>query len=221
MAVTKDTVYIKSEQNVEVKKREVRLGDILSLECTNEKIAARIKTILLLKIPDTGKHRYVVSILKIIECIHREYPNLDIQNLGVPDIIVTYEEQKVTNPIGHFLKIVGVVAVTFIGAGFSIMAFNNDVDVSRLCAQIYEFFMGKPKEGFSVLELTYCVGLIVGILAFFNHFGGKKFTVDPTPMEVEMRLYENDIQTTLIENYSRKEQEMDVGKTSHSRSHRT
>ena len=59
--------------------------------------------------------------------------------------------------------------------------------------------MGKPKEGFSVLELTYCVGLIVGILAFFNHFGGKKFTVDPTPMEVEMRLYENDIQTTLIE----------------------
>ena len=96
----------------------MRLGDILSLECTNEKIAARIKTILLLKIPDTGKHRYVVSILKIIECIHREYPNLDIQNLGVPDIIVTYEEQKVTNPIGHFLKIVGVVAVTFIGAGF-------------------------------------------------------------------------------------------------------
>jgi len=127
----------------------------------------------------------------------------------------------VTNPIGHFLKIVGVVAVTFIGAGFSIMAFNNDVDVSRLFAQIYEFFMGKPKEGFSVLELTYCVGLIVGILVFFNHFGGKKFTVDPTPMEVEMRLYENDIQTTLIENYSRKEQEMDVGKTSHSRSHRT
>ena len=77
------------------------------------------------------------------------------------------------------------------------------------------------RSGFSVLELTYCVGLIVGILAFFNHFGGKKFTVDPTPMEVEMRLYENDIQTTLIENYSRKEQEMDVGKTSHSRSHRT
>ena len=75
MAVTKDTVYIKSEQNVEVKKREVRLGDILSLECANEKIAARIKTILLLKIPDTGKHRYVVSteniqiwIFKIWEC---------------------------------------------------------------------------------------------------------------------------------------------------------
>ncbi len=29
-------------------------------------------------------------------------------------------------------------------------------------------------------------------------------------MEVEMRLYENDIQTTLIEDYSRKEKELDV-----------
>lgn len=221
MAVTKDTVYIKSEQSVEVKKREVTLGDIFSLECSNSNIAARIKTIPLLKIPDGGKHRYVVSILKIIECIHREYPNLEIQNLGVPDVIITYEEQKVKHPLFHVLKILGVVAVTFVGAAFSIMAFNNDVDVSRLFAQIYEFFMGQPKNGFSVLELTYCVGLIFGILVFFNHFGGKKFTVDPTPMEVEMRLYENDIQTTLIENYSRKEQELDVGKTDSSRSRRT
>lgn len=220
MAVTKDTVYIKSEQNVEVKKREVTLGDILSLECSNSNIASRIKTIRLLKIPDEGKHRYVVSILKIIECIHREYPNLDIQNLGVLDVIITYEAQKVKHPFFHILKILGVVTVTFVGAAFSIMAFNNDVDVSKLFAQIYEFFMGKPKNGFSVLELTYCAGLILGILIFFNHFGGKKFTVDPTPMEVEMRLYENDIQTTLIENYSRKEQELDVGKTDHSGNHR-
>ena len=221
MAVTKDTIYIKSEQSVEVKKREVTLGDVFSLECSNPNVASRIKTIQLLKIPDGGKHRYVVSILKIIECIHREYPNLEIQNLGVPDVIITYEEQRVKRPLLHVLKILGVVAVTFVGAAFSIMAFNNDVDVSRLFSQIYEFFMGQPKKGFSVLELTYCFGLILGILMFFNHFGGKKFTVDPTPLEVEMRLYENDIQTTLIENYSRKEQELDVGKTDSSRSRRT
>lgn len=90
----------------------------------------------------------------------------------------------------------------------------GDLSLETVCQKAKEF-------GYDGVELTYCVGLIVGILAFFNHFGGKKFTVDPTPMEVEMRLYENDIQTTLIENYSRKEQEMDVGKTSHSRSHRT
>ena len=72
-----------------------------------------------------------------------------------------------------------------------------------------------------MLEFMYSIGMIVGILIFFNHFGGKKFSVDPTPMEVEMRLYENDIQTTLIENYSRKGQEIDVGKTVSAGTHRT
>ena len=41
---------------------------------------------------------------------------------------------------------------------------------------------------------------------FFNHFGKKRFTADPTPMEIQMRIYENDIQTTLVENASRKKE---------------
>ena len=54
------------------------------------------------------------------------------------------------------------------------------------------------------MEIAYSAGLMIGILIFFNHFGKRRFTVDPTPMEVQMRVYENDIQTTLIENAARK-----------------
>ena len=72
---------------------------------------------------------------------------------------------------------------------------------------------GKTHEGFSVLEAAYSVGLTVGIIVFFNHFGKKKFTVDPSPIEIEMQLYENDIQTTIIAERSRKGQELDVGQT--------
>ncbi len=100
------------------------------------------------------------------------------------------------------------------------MAFNNDVDTSKLFSQIYELLTGQKSDGFTILELTYSIGLVIGILTFFNHFGKKKFTVDPTPMEIEMRLYENDIQTTLIETYSRKEKELDVG-TGSNGGHRT
>ena len=77
------------------------------------------------------------------------------------------------------------------------------------------------RRGFTLLEVTYSIGIIIGILVFFNHFGRKRFSVDPTPMEVEMRLYENDIQTTLVENYSRKGQEVDVGTTNVVNNHRT
>lgn len=213
MAVAKETIYIKADQSVEVTKRDVILGDIAKFECANPDVIPKIKALKILKIPDKGKRRYVVSILKIIECIHEKYPGIDIENMGAPDIIIAYEDQKTPSNFVHGLKVAAVVGISFIGSAFSIMAFNNDVDTSKLFGQIYSLLMGTSSNGFTVLELTYCVGLIIGILVFFNHFGGKKFSADPTPMEVEMRLYENDIQTTLIETYSRKEKELDVGKT--------
>lgn len=211
--MTNGTLYIKADQCVEVKNRDITLGDLVTMEYGEQSVVSKLKTLRLLKVPDQGKHRYVVSVLKIIECIHKEYPNLEVQNLGAPDVIVTYENQQKNNRILQWCKVFLVTVLSFVGAAFAIMTFNNDSGTPQLFDQIYELFMGKQKDGFSVLELTYCIGLAVGILVFFNHFGKKRFSVDPTPIEVEMRLYENDIQTTVITNYSRKGQELDVGKT--------
>ena len=91
----------------------------------------------------------------------------------------------------------------------------------KIFDQIYELFTGSPKTGFSILELSYSIGLVAGILIFFNHFGKRRFSVDPTPIEVEMRLYENDIQTTLIADYARKGQDLDVGKSDTNGNNRT
>ncbi len=221
MAIGNLTVYIKGDQSVEVQNREVTLGDVVSMECTNTHIVSKLKTITLLKVHDSKKHRYVVSILKIIEKIHEEYPSLDIQNMGAKDIIITYEPQKKQNKLLHWMKVCVVLVITFLGAAFSIMAFNNDVDTPKLMSQIYEQIMGEPKAGVTIMELMYSIGVVLGILIFFNHFGKKRFSVDPTPMEVEMRVYENDIQTTVIDTYARKGQELDVGKRSVSGSNRS
>lgn len=211
-----ETIYIKGEQNVEVQHPDVTLGDIVQFECSNPEVLPKLRTLKIMKFQEEKGHRCVISILKVMECIHKQYPAYDLQNVGEADIIVTYEKQKKENVVLHWLKVLSVVAITFAGAAFSIMTFNNDVNTTTLFGQIYELVMGSPTDGFTVLEFMYCVGLIVGILIFFNHFGGNKFDVDPTPLEVEMRLYENDIQTTLIENYSRKGQELDVGQTASS-----
>ena len=216
-----ETVYIKADRDAEVTKPEVTLGDVLKIECANPDIVPKLNTLKLLKFHHTDKkhqNRTAVSILKVIQCIHEQYPNIDVQNMGETDFIVTYE--KTAGGAVHYMKAAAVTAISFIGAAFSIMAFNNDVDTTKMFSQIYELLTGHESNGFTILELTYCIGLVIGILTFFNHFGKKKFTVDPTPMEVEMRLYENDIQSTLIETYSRKEKELDVGANS-TGSHRT
>ena len=221
MASENKILYIKGDRDVEVTKPDVTLGDLLSMECTDKLMLAKIKTLKIIRFKKSGRQRCVVSVLKIIACIHEKFPEADVQNLGESDIIVTYEDQKTPALAWHIIKTVFVAAVTFFGAAFSIMAFNNDVDVTKLFGQIYEFVTGQEAGGFTVLEIAYSMGVTAGILIFFNHFGKKRFTVDPTPMEIQMRLYENDIQTTLIENSERRGEEIDVGTTDTSGSNRT
>ena len=220
MASENKILYIKGDRDVEVTKPDVTLGDLLSMECTDKLMLAKIKTLKIIRFKKSGRQRCVVSVLKIIACIHEKFPEADVQTLGESDIIVTYEDQKTPALAWHIIKTVFVAAVTFFGAAFSIMAFNNDVDVTKLFGQIYEFVTGQEAGGFTVLEIAYSMGVTAGILIFFNHFGKKRFTVDPTPMEIQMRLYENDIQTTLIENSERRGEEIDVGTTDTSGSNR-
>ena len=83
------------------------------------------------------------------------------------------------------------------------MAFNNDIGVTTLFSQLYETFTGKKSNGFTILELSYSIGVGLGILIFFHHFAKKKGGTDPTPLEVEMRTYEDEIDTTIIESGNR------------------
>ena len=211
MASETVTLYIKGDRNVEVTKPDVYLKDIVMMECPDKNLLPKLQTIKVLKMQDKKEQRYVVSVLKIIACIHEKYPQVEVQNLGETDIIITYEKQQTPFYVWHICKVVVVAAIIFFGSAFSIMAFNNDVGGTELFGQIYELVMGKKSDGFTVLEITYSIGLTLGILIFFNHFGKKRFTVDPTPMEVQMRLYENDIQTTLVENAARRKEELEAG----------
>ena len=216
MEERKRIVYVKADRNTEVTNPVVTVGDVLKIECMDKKMLDRINGIILWDFQERAdektKDRVAISILKVIACIHEIYPEIEVENLGEADFIVTFEAQKTTGGLEHILKAVCVVLISFTGAAFSIMTFNNDVDVKRVFSQIYELTTGMKSDGFTVIELFYSIGIVIGILIFFNHFGKKRFTVDPTPIEVEMRLYENDLQTTLIEDYSRKEKELDVGR---------
>ena len=60
------------------------------------------------------------------------------------------------------------------------------------------------------LEVCYAIGMPIGIMIFYNHIGKKKVTHDPTPIQVEMRKYEQDVDDTFIENASREGKSMDV-----------
>lgn len=205
-----ETLYIKIDRNIQVDHIDVRLGDVAKLECTNVSVKNRLKTLKILKINAEKSNRYIFSVMKIVELIHEIYPEMEIQNLGEPDFIVEYESPEYAKDRWAIVKVALLCFTIFFGSAFSIMAFNNDVEVDSVFAQVYELVMGQPSSGFTIMEITYSLGIALGILIFYNHFGGKRITKDPTPIEVQMRLYEDDVNTTLIEGCNRKETSIDV-----------
>lgn len=60
------------------------------------------------------------------------------------------------------------------GAAFTIMTFNEDVSVADVFDKVYRLVLGQEKQGGSIIEIFYAIGLPVGILVFYNHFRRKK-----------------------------------------------
>ncbi|MCI9151469.1 MAG: stage V sporulation protein AA [Lachnospiraceae bacterium] len=212
-----DILYIKIDRNIVVKKPQVALSDIASMTCTNKPVVNRLKTLRVHTFhqDQRGKSRKpkgsqeVFSILKIMELIGQEYPELEIQNEGETDFVVEYIPAQEVKWL-ELMKVVLVCILIFFGSAFTIMTFNNDVGVADVFAKFYRQVMGRESTGFTQLEVCYAIGIAAGILVFFNHIGHKKITHDPTPMQVEMRKYEQDVDTTFIENSSRKGTNIDV-----------
>ena len=201
-----DTLYIQTEENVEVHHPHVYLQDIARLSCTNSKTLNHLRVLPIANLKPDKPGRYVISVMDLIKNIQSREPDLDISHIGEPNFIITYKKEGTVNIVIRWCKVIFVCLATFFGAGFSIMTFNNDVDVPALFEHIYTQVTGQAATGFTVLEISYSVGIGLGVLFFFNHFGRMKLTDDPTPMQVQMRLYEDDVNTTIIEDASRKKE---------------
>lgn len=206
----KEILYLKAEKNIRTYNRTLTLGEAVQMACADSGILNRLKTEKLYTFDHarTGKRtcaaRTVLSVLDVIEKVQAVYPDLEIQNLGEEDFVVEYSTKQEEPPALNFVKVSLVCLICFFGSAFSIMAFNNDVSTVTLFDSFYTLVTGEASDGFTVLELTYSLGLSAGIVAFFNHIGGRRLSKEPTPIEVEMRLYEDDVNTTLIQTAGRK-----------------
>lgn len=213
---TPDTLYLKIDQNVVVYNYQVHLEDIASMECTNEAVLRQLKQkkIYTFQEKDTAKQKkqriQVFSVLNIIQQIHEDYPELEVQNIGESDFILECKAGTAENKVLETVKTIVLCIVIFFGAAFTIMTFNNDVGVADVFSRLYEQVIGQKSNGVTEIEIFYAIGMPIGITIFYNHIGKKKVTHDPTPIQVEMRKYEQDVDTTFIENASREGNSIDV-----------
>jgi stage V sporulation protein AA len=203
-------LYIKVDKNNLVRNKRVYLEDVAKLYSTNKRMVIELNHQVILIIKEDTQTNYIFSILKIIEEIDNLYPEVEVINLGETDFIVHYEPPKRTFKLIEYAKVVFVSLMVFFGGAFAIMTFDADVSVTEVFDKVYELIMGSEKEGGTILEISYSIGLPLGIIVFFNHFSKVKIGNDPTPLQVQLRLYEENLDKTLIQNASREGNNIDA-----------
>ena len=206
----KKTLYLKLNQITEVTGKDVYLKDVAKAYCQDSHVQNRCMALKVKTIKEDRDKRYMEQILDVIQLIQEMDSNVDVINMGETDYIIDYQHKKPQRAVWQWTKTGLVCSVSFFGAAFAIMTFNNDVNVADVFGEIYLMTMGKESTSFTILEFSYSIGLAAGIIGFFNHFNKRKLNTDPTPLEVEMRLYEESICKTLIQNAERKEAGIDV-----------
>lgn len=202
-------VYIMANEKVVVHQSKIFLQDIADVFCNAPKMQNNIR-----KIPVcerlTSKHsQQIVDLYKIFCEWMREHPDFQVEFLGETTVLVEFQSEDKGK--AYFLwtlfKIIFACCICFFGATFTIMAFHNDIGISGVFEKIYQLYMGNHPSGLYVLEIAYSLGLSLGIILFFNHVGGKRINSDPTPVEVAMEKYEQDVNQTIIAKKKNKQSE--------------
>ncbi len=213
------TVYIKMEQKTQVMKPDVMVSDLGTVFCTDTSAQSFIRAMHIYKFPKdflekkgsaTRPARVIISVMEIVKMIQEKYPNYTVINLGEQDMVVELVKVTKYKGIWVWIKVALVCFVCFFGTAFTIMAFHNDIDITGVFSKYYENITGTSSNGITALELSYTVGLVAGMCIFFNHIGGRRLTKDPTPIEVEMRIYEDEVNRALIATAEREGKEIDV-----------
>ena len=197
-------IYISLQRKTTItKKRLIQLKDIAEISAP-EHIKRQVEDVIVYRIGEDKKANYIISIIQVIKAIVKEIPNATISSAGIENTVLQYlPEDYKENKLWEFCKVAAVVLILFVGSAITIMAYHEDVSLIKVFSAIQEMFTGQKTDQPNWISIPYSIGIGVGIIVFYNQFGTKKLTNDPTPIQVEMTKYDSDIDACLVDTSNR------------------
>ncbi len=190
-----------------VEQNSISIGDIASI-CVCDGEENSIKNIQLLNINKEESKLYHLKIIDVVKKIKDKFQDVEIINLGQQEIIIDYKNvPSKENDFINNLKIFFVCLILFAGGITTIMAFHIETELLSVLERSYTFFTGEEIKNMALVSVPYSLGIGSGIMLFFNHVGNKKITNDPTPVEIELSKYEQDILNTIADKLTSQEKE--------------
>jgi len=194
-------LYIRMRRAIHIKRgTSVRLGDIAQFIAPPEHENALAQLVIYRPNRRDG-NRVLIDMIMIIGKIKAAIPNLQIEQYGEPHTLLIVESGPVKP---NMLLVAAVWLLLFVGSGLTIMNFHADVSMLEVHQRIYELLTGRRNAHPLLLQIPYSIGIGAGMILFFNHWFKKRFNEEPSPLEVEMFMYQESLnQYVIAEEYGK------------------
>ena len=188
------TIYLRMKRNLDLNEyKQLKLGDVSHIAAPTE-IKNILEEKLIYRITEKDKNVVIIDAFLIIDSILSEYDDLEIQSVGPAQTVIRITaKNKKTNP----LMAVIIWFLLFIGTAMTIINFHYDVSMQEVQQKLHFILTGKKNEFPLWIQVPYSLGLGVGTLLFFNHWFTKRFNEEPSPLEVEIFNYQQELDSYL------------------------
>ena len=190
-------IYTRMRNRVHVKiNQKVRIKDVAKI-IGPEELILKIEEALLLTVSSEDKNIIIIDLAQLIMAIQAIDPHIEVETFGPSQTIieVIYSKKKMS-----FITFVVIWFLLFIGGGITIMNFHVDVSMAEVHQKLFTLITGRVDEKPLLIQIPYSFGLGIGMILFFNHFFKKRFNEEPSPLEVEMFNYQQDLDRYVIMN---------------------
>jgi stage V sporulation protein AA len=188
-------LYIRLRRRARIAKGvTVHLGDIAQM-ITDPEYEWSLEQLVIYQPSQEDGNRVLIDMMLIVRKVKEAFPHMQIEQFGEPHILLEIcTESKKPSLVGIAL----VWLLLFIGSGLAIMNFHVDVSMLEVHKRLYQLITGKANEHPLLLQIPYSIGIGAGMVVFFNHLFKKKFNEEPSPLEVEMFMYQESMNHYVI-----------------------
>jgi stage V sporulation protein AA len=144
----------------------------------------------------------VLDLIDVVRRIRSAFPGLDVRSIGPAQVIIELQTSRATPRLWW---VTGVWLLLFVGSALAIMNFHADVSMREVHERIYYLMTRQRVHQPLVLQIPYSLGIGIGMLVFFNHLFKRRLNDEPSPLELEMYLYQENLDQYVIEHEKQKE----------------
>lgn len=195
VSVLENTIYIRMRNRVQAHLHDKIRLDVIAQIIAPEAILPNLQKLIIHEVTEKDKSIVVIDVMKVISQISQQSLDADIQTIGPAQTIieVLFKEKGVKLPF--FLLIWFLL---FFGSAMAIMNFHDDVSMKSVQEKIYTVITGDEKAKPLLFQIPYSIGLGLGMILFFNHVFQKRINEEPSPLEVEIFNYQQDLDNYVV-----------------------